>query len=191
MVTLNLQTLSSAAFAPYGWVLGQPFPGTDPAAAFGNPASDFWHAHDFDCGAAGQPQLLWVSYRDGHSPVATLEKHLLTQQALIPLTGELLQFVALSRADGTPDLNSLGAFRVSPGLGICMRPGCWHTTRAVEDEVLCAMLTRRSTTLDLVGHLAQGDRASESVIATIAPHTWHATSNLDNQATASKRLRSP
>ncbi len=166
------QPLDAAGFDPYGWVLGQPFPGAEAAAAFGNAASDFWHVHDFDCGDAGQPQLLWVSYRDGHSPVAMLEKHLLTQQALIPLTGELLQFVALSQADGRPDLASLAAFRVPPGLGVCMRRGCWHTTRIVASEVRCAMLTRRSTTLDLVRHLAQGERADESVIAAIEPRAW-------------------
>ncbi|MDO5691176.1 MAG: ureidoglycolate lyase [Pseudomonadota bacterium] len=173
---LTPRTLEREAFAPYGWVLGLPFPGSDPAAAFGHPASDFWHAHAFDCGEGGQPVVLWVSYRDGQSPVATLEKHRLTQQALIPLTGELLQFVALGQPDGQPDLGSLAAFRVTPGQGVCMRPGCWHAMRVLNGEVLCAMLTRRSTTIDLARHLAHGAPAQESTIVTIAPHAWRAAS---------------
>ncbi|MDO5624252.1 MAG: ureidoglycolate lyase [Pseudomonadota bacterium] len=173
MATLPLQALNPTAFAPHGWVLGLPIPSGDAAATFRSAASDFWQAHVFDAGEAGQPELLWVSYRDAVSPVGTLEKHLLTQQALMPLTGELVQFVASSGADGAPDLATLAAFRVRQGQGICMRPGCWHATRVGQPgEVLCAMLTRRSTTLDLVRHLTQGAPAAESVLAPIAPHLW-------------------
>lgn len=34
------------------------------------------------------------------------------------------------------------------------------------------MLTRRSTTLDLVRYLSQHKPAVESVVALIAPHSW-------------------
>ena len=173
MTELTVQPLDRTAFETYGWVLGLPIPSGDPAATFRSAASDFWQAHLFDTGEAGQPEVLWVSYREAASPITTLEKHLLTQQALIPLTGELVQFVACSAADGAPDLTTLAAFRVQQGQGICMRPGCWHSTRIVQaGEVLCAMLTRRSTTLDLVRQLAQGEPATESVLAPIAPHAW-------------------
>ena len=92
---------------------------------------------------------------------------------MIPLNGDLVQFVACSGADGSPDLATLAAFRVRQGQGICMRPGCWHGTRIGRaGEVLCAMLTRRSTTLDLVRHLAHGEPARESTVAAIAPHGW-------------------
>ncbi len=169
---LLVQALDAEAFAPYGWMLGQPFPGADANAAFRNAAADFWHAHAFEVGEGGQPELLWVAYRDDASPLSALETHLLTQQALMPLTGALIQFVACSGADGAPDMATLRGFRVTPGQGICMRPGCWHTTRSTGGEVLGAMLTRRSTTVDLARHLAHGEPARESTIVQIAPQTW-------------------
>ena len=172
MTALTVQPLDVAAFARYGWMLGTPFPGGDPAASFHSEASDFWHAHGFDAGAGGQPQVLWVAYRDTARSVAALEQHRLTEQALIPLTGSVIQFVAISAADGNPDLDTLAAFRVPPGQGLCMRQGCWHATRVVGGQVLCAMLTRRSTTRDLVRHLAQGAPAVESAIVSIPIHTW-------------------
>ena len=173
MTELTVRSLDRHTFEPYGWVLGLPIPSGAPAATFCSAASDFWQAHLFDCGESGQTEVLWVAYRDATSAVTTLEQHLLTQQALIPLTGELLQFVAANGTDGKPDLPTLAAFRVSQGQGICMRPGCWHSTRTLQPgEVRCAMLTRRSTTLDLVRYLSQHKPAVESVVALIAPHSW-------------------
>lgn len=37
-----------------------------------------------------------------------------------------------------------------------MEPQCWHATRVDVGEVKCLMLTRRSSTLDLVVHLMSG-----------------------------------
>lgn len=97
----------------------------------------------------------------------SLEKHLITQQAIIPLTGELIQVVAASGSDGGPDLSSIAAFSIIPGQGICMRPGCWHATRVRHGGVSGVMLTRRSTTADLIGHLQHGDPMQESAISAV------------------------
>ena len=78
-----------------------------------------------------------------------------------------IQVVSKSAADGSPDLATLAAFRVPQGQGICMRPGCWHATRVVDGEVTCLMLTRRSTTVDLIQHLTTDARATESAIVEI------------------------
>ncbi len=75
--------------------------------------------------------------------------------------------MAPSAADGGPDLSQVAAFRVPQGQGVCMRPGCWHATRVAEAEVTCLMLTRRSTTLDLIQHLTTDASASESAIQAI------------------------
>jgi len=161
-ITLTPQPLSPEAFAPYGWMLGKGLATAPATAAFSNAATDFWHEHAFDTGPSGQTEVLWVNYRIQDPNVTALENHLLTQQALIPLTGEVIHIVAESKAEGGPDLSTLKAFRLPQGQGVCMRPGCWHSSRVAGGEVACLMLTRISTTVDLVAHLNEGKPAVES-----------------------------
>lgn len=164
---LVVNDLTPQAFSAYGWMLGKPMPDGNGVPLFSNPATDFWQEHVFNTGAGGDAELLWVNYRSPSMEIASLEKHLLTQQAIVPLTGQIIQVVAKSAADGSPDLATLAAFRVPQGQGICMRPGCWHATRVVDGEVTCLMLTRRSTTVDLIQHLTTDARATESAIVEI------------------------
>src|SRR5690606_6992514 len=126
-ITLTPQSLTPEAFAPYRWMLGKRL-GTAPATAgFSNAATDFWPEHAFDTGPSGQTEVLWVNYRIQDPNITTLENHLLTQQALIPLTGEVIHIVAQSTPEGGPDLKTLKAFRIYPGQGVCITPGCWPT----------------------------------------------------------------
>lgn len=164
---LEINDLTPEAFRAYGWMLGKPMPDGNGVPLYSNPATDFWQEHLFNTGAGGDAELLWVNYRSQSQEIASLEKHLLTQQAIVPLTGEIIQVVARSAADGGPDLSTLAAFRVPQGQGVCMRPGCWHATRVAVAEVTCLMLTRRSTTLDLIQHLTTDAAASESAIVAI------------------------
>ncbi len=170
-LSLSPQALTPEAFAPYGWMLGKGLAHAPAAAAFSNAATDFWREHAFDTGAGGQTEVLWVNYRIQDPQITALENHLLTEQALVPLTGEVIHVVAASDAQGGPDLSSLKAFVLKPGEGVCMKPGCWHSSRVRGGEVACLMLTRVSTTLDLVSHLTQTAPATESEIRAIAPVT--------------------
>ncbi len=172
MKNIPVLALVPEVYDPYGWVLGAPPSDADSAPRFLSDASDFWSVHAFETGADDPSEILWTIYRSRDPAVTSLEAHRLTQQALIPLTGEVVQIVASGAGDGGPDLSTLAAFRVAPGQGVCMRPGCWHTTRVLDGEVRCAMLTRRSTTLDLVRHLAHGAPAEESAIVTIPARAW-------------------
>lgn len=164
--SLAIEPLTAEAVAPYGWMLGKPCDLAD-AASFVSPASDFWSEHVFDTGG-GQTEVLWVVYRSRDAAIGQLETHLLTQQAIIPLTGSIIQIVGLSAADGSLDAASVRAFRIPNGQGICMRAGCWHATRVENDAVHCAMLTRRSTTLDLAGHLNAGSALDESAFHAVS-----------------------
>ena len=173
MKTISVHPLEHATFDAYGWVLGASPADAEPSRRFLSPATDFWSARAFDTGAAGQTEVLWVIYRSGERVVDSLEVHHLTEQAIIPLTGSIIQIVARgAEGGGAPNLSTLAAFRVAPGQGISMRRGCWHTTRVPAGEVRCAMLTRRSTTLDLVAHLVHGAPAVESAVLPITAHVW-------------------
>lgn len=165
---LRIEPMTEATVAPFGWLLGKSFPAGPDAIAFGSPGSDFWHEHVFSPGNGGETEILWVKYRQADPVVARLEVHHLTQQAVIPVTGSIIQIVATSLPSGEPDLANIRAFLIAPGQGICMNAGTWHATRATGGESTCMMLTRRSTTADLVQHLNLGAAATESRLTDIA-----------------------
>lgn len=129
--------------------------------AYSNPATDFWHEHLFDAGTEGEVEILWVNYRNNDPSISTLERHLLTDQAVVPLVGAITQIVALSGVEGSPDLGSARALRVEPGTGVCMRANTWHATRS--EGATCLMLTRRSTTIDLIAGLKGNAALVETV----------------------------
>ncbi|MDK4716004.1 ureidoglycolate lyase [Rhizobium sp. CNPSo 4039] len=163
---IPIQAATEDIVRPYGTLLGKPFAG--PASnAYGSPGSDFWSEHIFSPGQDGKTEILWVAYRNNDPVVTSLEAHLLTEQAVVPLDGEIVQVLALTGTDGLPDLSTLSAFRFGPGMGVCMNSRTWHATRSA--SATCLMLTRQSTTLDLVQHLVQGDKPVESAIQAISP----------------------
>jgi len=164
---VRIQAPAPQCVAPYGWLLGKPFPTAADAVAFRDSSGGFWREHLFDPGAGGEVEILWVDYRNADPLVGRLEQHHVTEQAVVPLTGAIVQIVALSTADGAPDLATVRAFRLSPGVGLCMRPGVWHATRS--KAAACLMLTRRSTTIDLVRHLKGGDPAADTALRDVPP----------------------
>jgi len=166
-VTLAVEAPTEQGVAPYGWLLGKPFPTAEGAVAFGNATGGFWHEHPFDPGDGGEVEVLWVDYRNDDPLVGSFEKHHLTQQAVVPLTGDIVQILALSGPDGAPDLATVRAFSLTPGIGLCMRPGVWHATRS--QGAMCLMLTRRSTTMDLVKALKGAEPAAETSLRDVAP----------------------
>jgi ureidoglycolate lyase len=164
---IDVRPLTVEKFRPYGWLLGKPIRMDGSIAAFSNSDIDFWQEHIFNPGIGGETEVLWVTYRNRQRAVTSLEVHRLTQQAIVPLSGQIIHVVAGSRQDGSPDEGSMSAFRIPVGQGICMRPGCWHTTRVDAQEVKCLMLTRRSTTVDLIAYLTGGSSLLESAIAAV------------------------
>ncbi|WP_341894619.1 ureidoglycolate lyase [Ferrovibrio terrae] len=159
---ISVDAITPEAFAPFGWMLGKPFPVTESAVAYGTACNGFWHEHIFDPGMGGEHEVLWVTYNVSDRTVDRLELHRLTQQAVVPLVGSIIQVVALSDAAGKPDLATVKAFMLSPGVGICMQPNIWHATRTTGSDATCLMLTRRSTTADLVDHLTRDAPATET-----------------------------
>jgi ureidoglycolate hydrolase len=167
--SIPIEPLDARRCEPYGWMLGKSVPTDGDTPSFVSSASDFWREHLFDTGTPGETEVLWVIYRNRDETVASLELHRLTQQAIVPLTAPVIHIVATALEDGQPDLNTLRAFEIPVGKGLCMRPNIWHATRATDKEASCLMLTRASTTYDLIVHLKTGAPACESAICTIDP----------------------
>lgn len=168
-----VRSLDAEGFSPYGRVidaaaqLGTGQTDTAPAdtALAGTGQPGFWSAEtafvsasSFDPGAEGTVDLLWVTYDRAERP-STFEVHLHTEQALIPISGSVVQHVF------RPDHNGgeIESFQVDPGQGIVMDPGCYHTTTSLGGFVTCLMVSRESTTRDLAAGLQDGREPTESV----------------------------
>jgi ureidoglycolate lyase len=144
MRQLTVEKLTSESFAPFGWMLGKPYPSDPSMPAYSHPGSDFWQEHVFEPGGGGETEVVWVNYRDTSLVIRKLEAHWLTQQAIIPLTGaDVVHVVCPGREDDAarPDLDRLKAFLITPGYGICVRPGCWHASLVRAGQATCLMLT--------------------------------------------------
>lgn len=88
----------------------------------------------------------------------------------MPLSGEMVHVVAPSQTENTklPDVSRLKAFHIVPKQGVVMNPGVWHTSFVFSGETTCLMLTRASTTIDLVKHLNNESLAEESAIVELS-----------------------
>jgi len=156
MHKLTVQPLHKNKIGNWAAAWPSPLPEGQSPNAWKSQHSDFWHVHDFDPGEGGETEVLWVTYRPRALVVSSLEVHWHTQQAVVPLgTASIIQVICPSKSDGStaPDLEHIGAWLIQPGQGICMMPGCWHTTFALNQVATTLMLSRRSTTLDLVDQL--------------------------------------
>jgi ureidoglycolate lyase len=153
-----VQTLTADAFAPYGKVLDHISQAKTAAPAFHSTSSSFYRAALFDPGDDGEVDLLWVTYDRTDVP-DRLEAHRLTEQALIPISGPVVQHVR--RPDHRQE--SSESFLIRPGQGIVMYRRCLHATTSVEGEALCLMVSRASTTQDLADSLGQGATLTETV----------------------------
>src|SRR5690606_37932830 len=118
------------------------------------------------------PYFFFFSSRRRHTRFSRDWSSDVCSSDLVPLTGPVVHIVARGTPAGMPDLGTLAAFAVQPGMGLCMAPGIWHATRVPDAPVTCLMLTRQSTTQDLVAHLRDGAPAHESALANIALTNW-------------------
>ncbi|GGD94372.1 ureidoglycolate lyase [Caballeronia grimmiae] len=168
---ITIEKLDATACAPYGVMLGTP-PRADDPSTFLSPQSDFWRAQLFETGDTAA-EILWVVYREQPLSVSTLEAHHLTQQAVVPLTGSIIQILATSDDEGNPNLRTLRAFEIKQGQGLCMYARTWHATRVRKGETACLMLTRASTTRDLATSLRDARLPVETVLCHIDAFSLH------------------
>jgi ureidoglycolate lyase len=166
-VALKVERPTPEALAPFGGMLGKPFPEAKGAIAFRTAAVSSWRQQLFDVGKEGEVEIVWVDYKLTNPVVNKLERHYLTEQAVVPLVGEIIQILALSTPSGEPDVATMRAFRVPPGTGVCMGKGVWHTTRSLSST--CLMLTRGSTSVDILKH-REGAPLTETVMKDIRPY---------------------
>lgn len=163
---LKIETPTEQSLAPYGSMLGKPLRTGDGIVAFSSKNTDSWRQTLFNAGPGGEDEIVWVTYRNTDPVVDRLEQHHLTEQAVVPLTGPLIQVLALSGPDGQPDPATVKAFRLTPGVGVNMGRDVWHASRARNTTIL--MLTRGSTSVEILNR-RKGGPLNETAMQSIPP----------------------
>jgi ureidoglycolate lyase len=133
--TLPVDELSDDAFAPFGTVVRTP---SRPHDATG-PGWRWW-AETVVLEDDGRP---WgVGYLDLEpSPPPRFdwaERHLRSQEAIVPVSGGCLVYVAPpgdpEEPHRLPPFDAFKVFRVPPGSGVVMHPAVWHGAPIAEDQ---------------------------------------------------------
>ena len=152
MRTLNTQTLSATAFAPYGSVLG----GAVSSGLFINAGtSEKIALPDPDLSQAGGQASLNL-YRAKANPLPfvarELERHVLGSQSFIPLAGVPF-VVVVALGDPTfqgrqPLESSLAAFWLDGSCGVSFHPGTWHHPLLAQQAGDFVVLERKALEVD-------------------------------------------
>lgn len=138
---LRLQALTAQAFAPFGEVIEH--------------AGEEYRHMVRGAYAYTEPTAkpaMWINripqYKHFALAVDSMERHPHSPQIFVPLRpGRCLAIVAVSNAEGEPDMASMKAFVTHEGQGVVYRPNVWHfafTALDCPNDVLVLMgLTSR------------------------------------------------
>ena len=133
---LHCEPISEAAFAPFGLLLCRPAPGGKRMDLRGELQNARPTAKSRFTLATAPPRLLPM--------VATqLERHVYSSQTFTPIDGVgYLVLVAAHKADGTPDITGLKAFRVPGDVGVHYFADTWrHPLTPLERPATFVVLT--------------------------------------------------
>lgn len=173
---IRVQRLTREAYEPFGWVLGS-LPGKQNPDYLEVQISTFWGEHIFDAGEGGAVQLVWLDYKWRGFAIQEFESHRLTEQAFIPVAWSPMVHVVCPPPDDptvpeiAPDLGRVRAFLLDGTKGVCMKRGCWHTPLPLGDNTTYLMITRHSTTTDILNGERGGGVTVETVVARVSDLT--------------------
>lgn len=140
MTTLRIQDLTAEAFAPYGQVIAPPTGEPDAAVAdfrwWGDQAAMQTDNRPFTAGylraEPGAPQFDWA------------ERHMRSEECLIPLNGDCLIYVGAAHHPDEPERfdgpEALAVFRVPAGYAVILNKGVWHGAPMAEGQTVSVMV---------------------------------------------------
>jgi len=128
-VELTATPITAEAYRPYGDVLSADR--DDIAASAANQGTAAKRSHQIDViHLSPEARPNFSSFRcapraQWPMPLLLLEKHPRSTQTFVPMNGSGY-LVVVSLGGDTPDLSTLRAFVVGPGMAVSYRPGTWH-----------------------------------------------------------------
>jgi ureidoglycolate lyase len=126
-VVIGVDALTDDAFAPFGRVIEMPGRPQDAAG----PGWRWWAETLL---LEGDGRQWAVGYLDLQPDPPTrfdwAERHLRSREAIVPVSGSCLVYVAPpdhpNEPERLPGFDAFRVFRVSPGTGVVMDPAVWH-----------------------------------------------------------------
>jgi ureidoglycolate lyase len=149
IMNVQIEDLTAEAFAPFGTIVEQPN-----RAPVAEGTGWHWWGEITYLGGGDRPYAVGrVDLEPAPLRFDWAERHMKTDEMLVPLGGECLVYVgpALYPDEPTrlPPLDQFRVFRVRPGQGVLMKAGIWHGAPMTADQplgVLVVLLKDTGTT---------------------------------------------
>ncbi|RPJ39026.1 MAG: hypothetical protein EHM21_16125 [Chloroflexi bacterium] len=123
---LPILDLTPTSFAPYGSIIEQPARPNDA----GGPGWQWWGELVKMEGGDRPYAIGFLDLKPDSPRFDWAERHLHTDELIVPLTGDCLLYVApaeyLSEPGRLPELDHFQVFRVRQGQAVLMKKGVWH-----------------------------------------------------------------
>jgi len=126
-IEVKVKSLSSKSFAPYGTIIGS----KESKPTFSNSELDLWFGIDDIKLNSGIAQICWLEVKSRRPFICDkLECHMNCSETLIPMSGQSILVVGLSKGkpsyDSLPDVKSIEAFFIDGTKGVNLKPEVWH-----------------------------------------------------------------
>jgi ureidoglycolate lyase len=150
--SIAAEPLTAEAFRPFGAVIERPR-----AAAEAIGPGWAWWSRAASLPADDRPLAVGYLALEPAAPrFDWAERHARASEAILPLGGECVVYVALP----APEPDGFRAFRVAAGSGVVLDPGVWHGAPLAVDRPLCAIVL-----------LPAGTGAEDTVVARFQDQT--------------------
>lgn len=125
-ITLKVKNLNQKYFSQYGKILGP----QDGVPSSSNELFDIWVGVDEIISRVGVPKLSWFNVKPKRDFICKkIERHLESSETIIPMHGQSIMIVGLSKNSNPEeqlDLGTINAFYLDGTRGINFKPGVWH-----------------------------------------------------------------
>jgi ureidoglycolate lyase len=152
---LSIQELTPASFEQYGAVIEQP---TRPNDA-GGPGWQWWGELVQMEGGERPYAIGFLDLKPDNSRFTWAERHIQTDELLVPLTGDCLVYVAPPEYPAEPDrlpaLDHFQVFRVRQGQAVLLKKGVWHGAPLAGNEPARVLVILQYQTGNQDMHLAR------------------------------------
>lgn len=140
MTTLPIRPLRARDFAPFGRVLDRPSRREDAAG----PGWAWWAETLVLEGDGRSWGIGYLDLEPTELRFGWAERHMRTLEAIVPLSGSCLVYVAPpehpDEPERLPSFDSFQVFRVPPGTGVVMDRGVWHGAPIADGGAARAMV---------------------------------------------------